>query len=584
MTLEATLTLATIRKLANDKTFQRGLAYYHDGLVGLIETRGDAIQARVQGTHRYQVSLASDAQDGLNYACNCPVGGDGVFCKHAVALALSWLENSGAEVFQPAESEKPRKKRKTHADSIREYLATLEESELREALLDAAEWDRRLRDKLLFAAKASAGSDTASLRAAIRQATRASGFLDWREAADYAARLEQLTGLLEKRIGDGNPRLVELIEEAIAFAESALGNIDDSNGEVYPAIEALQAVHLQACTNLNPDPVALAERLFRYQMEGEWDTFFHILPHYESALGDDGLARYRELLEARWQTLPALTPADARKQRWDGERFRIEHAMLELIGRNGDIEALAAIKAQDLSSPLKFLALAELYAGHQAWDKALDWAERGFAAFPEDRNNDLRSFLIAEHLRRNDLLRVEALAWQGFEKQPSFDAYLGLLKNAARIGRHDPLRQKALDFLSDRVADEERTPVAKRPYWVPAARNVLLEIHLHEKDGVQMWATLKGGPTDMRLWERAASLRGETHQEDAVALYLKLLPEKIAAGSRNARYQEAAAIVDCIGKLRNAQGKTEEFRQELARIRLEYKAKRNFIRELAALG
>jgi hypothetical protein len=39
-----------------------------------------------------------------------------------VAVALSWLENDGLEVFQPSEEEpgKSRKKRKTHEEQIRE--------------------------------------------------------------------------------------------------------------------------------------------------------------------------------------------------------------------------------------------------------------------------------------------------------------------------------------------------------------------------------------------------------------------------------------------------------------------------------
>ena len=584
MTLDSALTLAALRKLASEKTFQRGLTYFHEGSVGLIESHGNAIQAHVRGTHRYRVSLSTDERGDLIYACTCPVGSDGSFCKHAVALGVFWLENSGEEVFPLAEPEKPRKKRKTQADTIREYLATLGENELREALLDAADWDRRLRDKLVFAAKASAGSDILSLRAAVRQATRTAGFLDWREAASYATRLEQLARLLEKRIGDGNPRLVELIEEAIKLAESALEHIDDSNGGVYPAIEELQEIHLQACIRLHPDPTTLAERLFRYQMEGQWDTFLNILPQYENALGHEGLARYRELLENKWQTLPALTPADARTRGWDGQRYRMEHAMQALAAQSGDVDALAAIKAQDLSSPRRFLALAELYAQHQRWDKALYWAEQGFTAFPHERNHDLRDFLIEEYLRRGDLARVEVLAWQGFEKQVGFDAYRKLLSTATRIGQRDQLRKKALEFLWTKVADEEaKSAVAKRSYWVPAARSVLVEIHLHEEDGEQMWATLKGGPTDVRLWERAATLRGKTHPEEAITLYYKLLPEKIEVGSRNARYEEAASIVRNIGKLREAQGKADEFRQELARIRIEYKAKRNFIRELASL-
>ena len=58
---------------------------------------------------------------------------------------------------------------------------------------------------------------------------------------------------------------------------------------------------------------------------------------------------------------------------------------------------------------------------------------------------------------------------------------------------------------------------------------------------------------------------------------------KIEQGTRNARYEPAFKIVQAIGKLRNTQGRTTDFQQELTSIRLEYKAKRNFIKALSVL-
>ncbi|MGN5476886.1 SWIM zinc finger family protein [Cupriavidus basilensis] len=68
----------------------------------------------MRGTRRYRVELTVGDKGELAYECDCPVGDDGIFCKHAVSVALSWLENSGEEVFhaEQATQEKPRKKRK----------------------------------------------------------------------------------------------------------------------------------------------------------------------------------------------------------------------------------------------------------------------------------------------------------------------------------------------------------------------------------------------------------------------------------------------------------------------------------------
>src|ERR1700694_1440720 len=322
------LDLRTIQKLADTGTLARGKAYFHDGAVGLLDADEYEVRATVQGTQCYRVRLAAGSDGELEYECNCRVGDDGTFCKHAVAVALSWLENAGEEVFEPSENEsaKPRKKRKTHEEQIREYLETLDEGALREWLIEAADRDRGIRDKLLFAAKAKAGGDVSSLKSVVRQATRVSGFLDWRAAGDYADRVVDLAQMLEARVAGGDPKLVEIIEQAIAQAEAALDHIDDSDGSVMPAIMQLREVHERACNNLNPNPVALAERLFRFQTTGDWDTFHSVLPSYARALGQAGLKRYRELVEAAWKQFPALGP-EAFRTHFDSGRYRVEHAM-----------------------------------------------------------------------------------------------------------------------------------------------------------------------------------------------------------------------------------------------------------------
>lgn len=122
------LTLRAIQELADARTFARGMAYFHDGAVGLLDADDHEACASVQGMQRYRVRLAAASDAELEYECNCPVGDDGTFCKHAVAVAMSWLENMGVEVFEPGERESanPRKKRRTDGEVIREYLETLQ--------------------------------------------------------------------------------------------------------------------------------------------------------------------------------------------------------------------------------------------------------------------------------------------------------------------------------------------------------------------------------------------------------------------------------------------------------------------------
>jgi len=350
-----------------------------------------------------------------------------------------------------------------------------------------------------------------------------------------------------------------------------------------PAVMQLRAVHERACTSLGAAPVLLAQRLFRFQMTGDWDTFHSVLPAYECALGQSGLGRYRELVEAAWKRLPALGP-EASRANFDVGRFRIEHAMAELAEFSGDVEALIRVKSHNLSSAHAFLELAELFRRHGRNDEALAWAEKGIAAFGKERIDDLVEFCIREHLRRGNADLVESFAWQRFVQQPGSDAYFQLVAVAKQIVRDEALAAKALEHLSELVRAEKSPNAKRRPGWQPPIRSALVAIHLRQKDSVKAWEAFCGGTVDVRLWDKVAAMRGKTHPDDAVAVYRRLLPHLVAAGARNAQYGGALEIVKAIRNLRSAQGQDALFRQELAELRATWRAKRNFIKLLATLG
>jgi uncharacterized Zn finger protein len=84
------LTESLVASLGGPRSFERAVAYLEDGMVGPLRASAGRVAARVQGTHGYAVELEADGQ-GLGFVCSCPVGSDGAFCKHCVAVALSWL-------------------------------------------------------------------------------------------------------------------------------------------------------------------------------------------------------------------------------------------------------------------------------------------------------------------------------------------------------------------------------------------------------------------------------------------------------------------------------------------------------------
>ncbi|MFM0073147.1 SWIM zinc finger family protein [Paraburkholderia sediminicola] len=585
--LSDVITLAEVQSLADLKTFARGKTYFHDSLVSRLEEHDGVLRANVRGTHRYCVELGVGDDGELTYECDCPVGENGIFCKHAVAVALAWLENTGEEVFHPDEAEpaKPRKKRKTHDELISEYVATLGEDTMRDLLLEAAEHDMTLRDKLLFAARAANASDLSSMKTAVRQATRISRPLDWREAGAYGDALISLADMLRQRLsGPHAAQVVELAELAISGAQTSLEQIDDSGGDVLPAIMELASAHLEACRQTRPDAVKLAERLFLYQTEGVWDTFYNVLPAYVGPLGDTGLHRYRELVGSGWAKLPALPPSNEFRESFEPLRMRLEHAMGTLAEIDGDVDALIRIRSKDLSSPYRFLQVAELCVKHGRHDEGLAWAERGLAVSGNNVDQRLLDFCIEECLRRGELAAADAFAWQRFEMRPVAEAFARLMQTATAPGQHNATRERALSYLWALVKGEESAEKSNRYVWQTSTRTELVKVFLVERDNDAAWEAFNGGPVATSMWSQMAAVRAKTHPHDAIALYRRLLPIAVENGAQNARYEEAFGIVRTIGKLRAELNEHAEFGDELENIRKTYRAKRNFVKLLAALG
>ena len=556
--------------MAGERYFERGEGYYRGGHVrNLVEHEG-TIVAKVLGTHEYRVRFRVE-DDELDYSCDCPLGADGVFCKHCVAVGLAWLAGEAKRELSEV-GEEP-----VTMDDVQAYLEGQDKDVLVRIVIEQAMEDERLRERLLLrAARTSGGApDMAAFRRAIDSAVEPSGdYWDYESPWDYAQGLENVVESISEVLKEG------FVAEAIELAEYALAAIEekamdyDVDGFVYGILEGLEEVHHAACVEAKPDPEELAARLFSWELNGHYDTFYGAAESYADVLGEKGLAEYRRLADEAWAKVPILGP-DRRAWRYDRRRSRLTNIMRTLAG---DVEELVAVESKDLSRPQAYLRIAEIYHETGDADKALEWAEEGMWVFPDEKHPELRNFVTEQYHERGRHEEAMKLAWERFTERPDPEGYRRLKTHADRAGGWETWREKALAFVREDVA--RRKEESGRFYLsLPVDNSRLVRIFLWEEDVEAAWREAKEGGCSNELWLELAARREEDHPEESLSIYEARI-EPLIQRTNNAAYREAYDLLLKVRALMQSLGRKQEFDEYLELLRAEYKRKRNFMKLL----
>jgi uncharacterized Zn finger protein len=571
------LTLNTIRRIADPRSFGRGEQYFALGLVRSMTEYNGTITAKVEGTHKYTVKLQMDNGD-VEHSCTCPMGDEDIFCKHCVAVGLTWIEGGSKE-----KGEKGRKAAKAEITfkAVKDHLESLEKNALVEMIMQQAQEDDHLREKLFMqtAKTVPGGPNLGALKKIIRNAIQPGDFIDYHSMRSYARNVDNVLDTIEDLLTDGRAmEVIELAEFAIEEAEVAIQSVDGSNGEMGDMLHRLQEIHLAACRKAKPDPEKLAARLFDKEMNGEWEVFYGAAKTYAPILRKKGLAIYRRLAEEEWSKIKPLGATKEEREERSHRRFNITHIMETLADLSGDVEAMVEVKKRDLSFAYHYLQIAELYAKDGKQDKALEWAEAGLKAFPERTDPRLRDFLTAVYHRGKRHDEAMKLMWLEFAEHSSLENYGKLNKNADRIGQWITWREKALDFVRKEIEGEKRKSTVRSWGYSPD-NSLLVDIFLWEKDPDAAWREARAGGCSQHLWMKLAANREKDHPEDAITVYKKWI-DPISNRKNNRAYEEAAALIRKIQVLQRRLKQDEVFADFLLAVRVTHKQKRNFMKLL----
>jgi uncharacterized Zn finger protein len=575
--LQPFLDRRNLRRMAGARSFERGEDYFVNGQVEAIAEHKGAITGNVRGTRPYRVKLWVE-KENLEYSCTCPVGTDGEFCKHCVAVGLAWQEGSTLKGRQSKSQESP----PVTMDDVRAYLAGQGKKALVDILSDLAMEDDRLRRRLFMKAakKGSKGLNLRTYKRAIDAAVDWGGFVHYRDAYEYSCGIEGAVESVEALLKEGHAaEVIELTEHALEAVEEAMGSVDDSDGYMGGILERLQALHHKACKKAKPDPEALARRLFDRELRTGYDTFYGAAETYADVFGEQGLAVYRKLAEAEWTKVPSLGPGRDNPEKY-GKRFRITHIMEMLARQTGDVEAVVAIKKRDLSSAYDYLQIAETYKKAGKRDLALEWAERGVKAFSERTDSRLREFLAEEYHRRKRHDEAMALIWAEFTESPSLEKYQVLKAHAERVGQWKPWREKAFEYLRKTIAGAASD--SQKDRWAGYRKvdhSELVRIFLWEKDVEAAWREAQEGGCSNNLWLELAARREKEFPADALPIYQGQI-EPTVNGKNNEAYREAVGLLRKVRELMIRLGRKDEFTNYLNEVRVAHKPKRNFMKLL----
>jgi uncharacterized Zn finger protein len=561
--------VAALRDVAGEKVFARGVEYHEDGEVEIVTFDRARVLATVTGSDVYRCELVGAGQK-FSGVCSCPAFSDWGFCKHLVATALT-ANSLGPRAIEQACS---------RFAKIREHLRAKGVEGLVEMVVGLAERDPSLLNELELSAAVAAADDPTlftQFKKVITEATRTRGFVEYRNVPGWAQGIEIVLDRISDLVEAGRAALVlRLLDHFFARMDEALSAIDDSDGGAGAVYAQACDIHLAACRQAKPDPVALARALFTREVDSDCEFFRGASEAYEDILGDAGLAEYRRLANQAWQKIKPLRAAGRQVQDVQSSaRYALASILEGFAERDENVDGVIAIRAKDLSTASNYLGIAQLCLDHAREPEALKWAEDGLWQFEDNPDERLIVFTSDLYRRIGRDEDADKLLWRIFERHPSIALY-ERLKSAAGTDRMlaDAVRDRALAWLRDQAGKS-----AGGTRWSSSAE-LFVRVAMTEGLLAEAWTVANGHGCSEALLDELAEASEHSHPAEALKVYARRVERMVGLGGQS-NYEHACRIIGRMRLLREALGETRQHAAYLGDLWSRHKAKRNFMKLFA---
>ena len=606
---------ASLEDASSEAIFGRGKAYARSGAVEVLDEDPmpePALRAQVIGTEVYSTEVWIE-DDAIAGRCDCPHAEDGWFCKHQVAVALVWRKRlasaTGSQALTAGAGAAPAAKRprteKERHQALRDFLCGQAPATLADKLLDLANRDHDTSRELYQWQKLSEakGKPIDLKPLVIEVLSPGRGFISWNEAASYVRRAEAAVPLLQQARETNPSAAVAICVDALRQVWKVLEQADDSNGEIGEVCEAIGNELMQAVRSAAPLPASFGDTYLQLQLDEPFGCFE--AEAVEASMGKPALTRYRQVLADRWssakqavQSLRAehaakVAPRKGRPLAYESFNERemrlttIEPLHLAQLKQMGAYEDVLTILREDLSKAYGHSQVVAFLESIGRLVEAFEQARCGHDAFPDDRR--LQDDLLRCYEREGLTREVLNLRRSQFDQQPSLEGYQRVLRAGQAAGEDaEALRQDLFEALQRQEQEAiERGHGAQsfqstgwqRPRPGVAVRDVSLRAEILGYEGHWVEASFLVQPPaacrDSVMRSIATHLPPE-HHEQAVQLLQHVFEAVMQRSS--SPYIEALELVKEIGRRMDAARRAEW----LDHLRVHYKVKRNFVRDLPA--
>ena len=646
----APLTADNIAKQTDSGSFSRGKTYFRGKRIFNPVLRDNQLHARCRGSsggpYHVEATLApagaSKARNPLSYACSCPRGG---FCKHIVALLLTWIDRPQSFEVRPPIAE-------TLAGKTPEELIALIEAMIAknpdlESLIELPP------PKTLKPGNAPV--DEAAIHRLIVSALQSSRDVDdYGNGYGYSGRYGYGRGYdyghdFEYGI-DNSAHVASQLEPVVALAEGhaaggfwsnalavsatlvedlthSLDEFSDENGDLSAILLRAGAVltaSLAAQEQLAP-PERLTDlergRLIDALLE-IWNADIEDESLDDAETGPEAIARCAtpvELTGVRERLRGSLLPPT--EEYWKHQDHnRSVIWFLSLLGGDGGLsddellteyrnaelwedaayflldkhrtEEAVGLAARKVSAANQLIAFADRLLAiddHALAPRAISLIDDRLWEREGKRLQDdqiLREWLEKRYLEHGQPEKALALAESRFKTAPSKATYDAVRSAAHKLEQSSDLwpslRPKLLATLS------------KSKNWY-----ALIEIHIEEgnireaidaltksekpsRGGQQLWGTPFMASPEVYT-ARVAKAAEKDYPDEAVRIYQKLAAQKIDYRNR-ASYQEAASYLVLVMRLLEQNGRDDEWKGFISGLRAQHKSLRALKEELDSLG